>query len=92
MCMHLTPYVSPVYLQVVAALDLDQSRGGLTLQQIHEQLHTAEKEMYAKWDFDATTPSAEALYKYLFEDKEHILEWNRIGAFQVRPHQPWMAP
>ena len=32
-----------MYLQVVAALDLDQSRGGLTLQQIHEQLHTADE-------------------------------------------------
>ena len=64
---------------VIACVDHDQSRGGLTLAQIREQLHAAEGS-YEKWGFDGETPTGAQLYAKLFECEP--LEWERIGAFQ----------
>ena len=60
---------------IIALVDPDASRGGLSLDEVHAQLLQAEAN-YAKWDFDAAaTPSGQALYDHLFASEP--IEWNR---------------
>ena len=65
--------------QMIALIDLDESRGGLTLRQIREQLLNAESH-YEQWGFPSDAPLSQELYDHLFSDEP--IEWNRLGAFQ----------
>eukprot|EP00966_Prymnesium_polylepis_P162251 3749960-Prymnesium_polylepis.1 len=64
---------------IIPLVDPDASKGGLTEDQVHEQLIKAESR-FKKWGFGDEGPSAEELYTALFASKP--IEWNRIGAFQ----------
>ena len=64
---------------IIACLDLDASRGGLSLEQIKTELAQAE-ESYEKWSFASDTPKSDELFAAL--TREDPLEWTRIGAFQ----------
>jgi hypothetical protein len=55
-------------------------KGGLTEEQVQEQLIKAETSLYEKLRFGDDGPSAEELYNALFASGP--IEWNRIGAFQ----------
>ena len=66
---------------IIALIDPDASRGGLSLDECHAQLVEADA-MYAKWDFNTEPdgPRGQALYDHLF--KHEPIEWNRLGVFQ----------
>ena len=66
-------------IPIIPLIDLDESRGGLSLAAIHMQLLKADS-MYNKWGLDAAAPRGEALYAHLFAAEP--IEWNRIGHFQ----------
>eukprot|EP00966_Prymnesium_polylepis_P322666 7378912-Prymnesium_polylepis.1 len=66
--------------RIIALLDPDASKGGLTRDQVHEQLIEAETHLYAKWRLDEGGPSAKELNTALFACQP--IEWNRIGVFQ----------
>ena len=60
---------------IIALVEPDAPRGGLSLEEVRAQLLEAEGS-YAKWGFDATTtPSGPALYDHLFANE--AIEWNR---------------
>ena len=66
---------------IIALVDLDATRGGLSFAEIHVQLLKAE-DSYTKWGFDLqTTPDCQKLHDHLFASV--AIEWNRIGHFQV---------
>lgn len=72
---------------IVALLDPDASRGGLTKQEVRERIQLAEDTCYDKWGFASpttgqslATPAAQALYDHIFAMEP--IEWNRIGCFQ----------
>ena len=60
-------------------LDPESNHGGLTREQIYDQLVAADAN-YSKWGFDDDGPKGAELEKALFE--QDPIEWNRIGAFQ----------
>ena len=61
---------------VIALIDTDPSRGGLSLTEVHTQLLEAD-ESYEKWGFDTdAAPRGQALYSHLFASSNPI-EWNR---------------
>lgn len=62
-------------VEVVALVDPDQSRGGLTQDEVQERLIAAEGS-YMKWSFGADTPSGQSLYEHLSCDEP--IEWNRL--------------
>ena len=63
---------------ILALVDPDASRGGLSTEEVKTQLVETEAS-YGKWNFDAaTTPSGLVLYDHLFASDP--IEWNRIGA------------
>jgi len=65
---------------IIALIDPDASRGGLSVEEVRAQLLEAQAS-YAKWGFDAnTTPNGETLHGHLFQAM--AIEWNRIGIFQ----------
>merc|ERR1711988_1872331 len=66
---------------VVALVDPDSSRGGMSADEVHTQLLEAESS-YLKWfGSDAETlPRGDELYNHLF--LREAIEWNRIGHFQ----------
>ena len=66
---------------IIALIDPDASRGGLSLDECHAQLLEADA-MYAKWDFNTEPdgPRGQELYDHLF--KHEPIEWNRLGVFQ----------
>lgn len=80
---------------VIALIDLDATRGGLSLEEVRKQLLETDG-MYVKWGFmpnddDAPKsgadrgliwPGGEALHDHIFLAAEPI-EWNRIGHFQA---------
>ena len=76
---------------VIAVMDLDLTRGGLTKDMIQSQLSDTQTS-YSKWGFPADTPSGEELFEYLFQDEP--LEWNRTCDIRPRalpahpPHPP----
>ena len=69
---------------LIALIDPDASRGGLSLEQVHAQLLEAD-DLYLKWGFNCQHESiqvvrAQALFEHLFAFEQ--VEWNRIGHFQ----------
>ena len=64
---------------ILALLDSDTSKGGLTQEQVRVQLCEADAS-YAKWGFDDDGPRGEALFEALFAYAP--VEWNRVGVFQ----------
>ena len=57
----------------------ESNHGGLTCEEIYEQLIAAD-DNYGKWGFDDDGPKGAELYEALFA--QDAIEWNRIGAFQ----------
>jgi len=69
---------------IIPLIDLDSSRGGLSLGEVHAQLQDADS-LYKNWGFtdDASSmrwPGSATLYAHLFAHEP--IEWNRIGHFQ----------
>ncbi len=64
---------------ILALMEPDVSRGGLTKQQVKEQLLEADAN-YVKWGFVDDGARGDSLYAALFADEP--VEWNRIGLFQ----------
>ena len=66
---------------IIALVDLEASRGGLTLEEVQSQLVDADA-FYDKWAFnnESDAPRAKSLYEHLTAYKS--IEWNRIGHFQ----------
>lgn len=72
---------------IIALIDPDASRGGMSLNEVKMQLVEVD-ELYAKWAFNEK-PGAlrgEALYTRLFAHES--IEWNRIGHFQEYEGEP----
>ena len=67
-------------IPIIALVDPDANRGGLTMQQIRTQLVEAQAN-YERWDFDIGCPGADDLMEALF--REEPIEWNRLSAFQA---------
>ena len=67
---------------IIPLVDPDSSRGGLTKEEVKEQLVEAEAQ-YAKWGFEGG-PYGEELYAGLFASEP--IEWNRLGVFQATIH------
>ena len=71
---------------IIALIDPDASRGGLSLDEVHAGLLKAEGS-YAKWGFDTeTTPSGEALYSHLIANEP--IEWNRACNHEATGQPP----
>lgn len=67
---------------IIALVDPDASRGGMSLDEVHARLQNAESSNYGRWGFDRQiTPSAAALYDQL--TAREPIEWNRIGHFRA---------
>jgi len=66
---------------MIALVDMDASRGGLTLEEVQAQLVEADV-FYDKWAFnnEPGAPRAMLLYEHLTIYEP--IEWNRIGHFQ----------
>lgn len=64
---------------IIALMDPESGRGGLTKEEVHTELVEADAS-YVKWEFDNDGPRGEALYTALFQID--YIEWNRIGCFQ----------
>ena len=64
---------------IIALIDSDASRGGLSLGEIQTQVLEADG-MYAKWEFNQNGLAGQELYDHLFAHDP--IEWNRIGHFQ----------
>ena len=65
---------------VIALIDPDASRGGLTKSEIHQQLVAADDQFFEKWGFERTLDRNQGLLDRLFEYPP--IEWDRIGHFQ----------
>ena len=65
--------------KMIALVESDAKRGGLTPAQVLETLHEAEAR-YESWKFD-DPPDADTIHKRLFQ--EEPISWERLGAFQV---------
>ena len=73
---------------IIAMLEPEASKGGLTREQIRTELETAESTLIANWGLDAelaewgveSTPSADEMEYWLFQ--EEPIEWNRLSALQ----------
>ena len=60
---------------IIALMDPESSRGGLTVEEVRAQLLEAEGR-FKSWGFEAgTTPRGAALYEHLFANDP--IEWNR---------------
>jgi len=64
---------------MIALIDSDADRGGLSVEEVHTQLVEADQ-LYAKWNFNSDGPRGEVLHRHLFAHEP--IEWNRIGHFQ----------
>jgi hypothetical protein len=64
---------------VLALLEPEACHGGLTTEEVREQLVKSDA-YYAKWGFGDDGPRGAELYDALFHDEP--VEWNRIGCFQ----------
>lgn len=64
---------------VIALLEPDAKRGGLSQSKVRSALVRAE-DSYPNWEFGVETPSSHELYGHLFADEP--VEWNRIAPFQ----------
>ena len=65
--------------RIIALVDSDVSRGGLTVTEVREQLCKADT-LQSEWGFTDDGLNGTELYEALF--REDPIEWNRIGAFQ----------
>jgi hypothetical protein len=59
---------------VIALVDFEASRGGLSLVQVMRQLVEVDSS-FEMWGFDASTPRGSELYSHLFLHEP--VEWNR---------------
>jgi hypothetical protein len=66
--------------KMIALVESDQKRGGMTQAQVLETLHEAEAR-YESWKLD-NPPDADTIHARLF--LEAPIAWERLGAFQVR--------
>ena len=64
---------------IIALMDPEKNKGGLTKEEVHAQLLEGDAS-FAKWGFTDDGPRGEALYAALFSTE--YIEWNRIGCFQ----------
>ena len=64
---------------ILPVVDFDLTRGGMTREQVREELIAAEGS-YAKWGFGNPGPYGLELYNALFASE--AVEWNRLGHFQ----------
>ena len=65
---------------IIALIDLDESRGGMSFGQVRSSLVDAEN-LFAQWGAEwSDAPCGEALHAHLFASE--AIEWNRIGHFQ----------
>jgi len=72
---------------IIPLIDLDESHGGLSLEEVRRQLVEADAR-HAYWGFRTQEsnqegpiwPGSDALHKHLFDGEP--IEWNRIGHFQ----------
>ena len=74
---------------IIALIDPDKSRGGMTTTEVHTELLEAE-DLYSKWEFDpSTTPNGQALYDHLFAHAP--IEWHRIGVQSNATPSPFVC-
>jgi hypothetical protein len=73
----------------IALVDWDMERGGLSLEQVQEQLTDAESS-YDKWGFDGSASRGAVLYSHLLSFGPPI-EWNRECAGATAPCQPSLS-
>lgn len=68
--------------QLIALVDPDTSKGGLTLDEIKKEVRKVDQVdgPYSKWEFDKQAPRSDELLQALF--RHPPIEWNRISAFQ----------
>lgn len=78
---------------MVAIVDPEADRGGLTMDEVRAQLLETAESSFPRWGFDETTPDGEALFDALTASTASApaskgspyceeIEWNRIGVFQ----------
>ena len=68
---------------LICVIEPDPTRGGLSRDEVKEQLECAKRASYDKWGFaKGTTPDSGALYNALYERVAPI-EWNRLHPFQA---------
>ena len=68
---------------IIALVDPDSSRGGMSSDEVLKELIEAEG-CYAKWQFDVEmTPLSQALYNHLFASEP--IEWNRARTHSSSP-------
>ena len=66
---------------IIALMDPEKSKGGLTKEEVGAQLIEADAS-YAKWGFDGDGgPKGEELFAALYA--ADYIEWNRIGCFRT---------
>jgi hypothetical protein len=65
---------------IIALLDPEKNHGGLSLQQVHEQILQA-ADLYRGWGIEDAAPHGQPLFDHLVAQEP--IEWNRIGHFQV---------
>lgn len=78
-CMRELTTAVRMHKPLIALLEPDAKRGGLSIDQIRTQLVEAEQS-YPIWGFDALAPRGSAMFEALFAREP--IEWNRIGEFQ----------
>ena len=66
---------------IIVVIDPDASKGGLTRQQVNEQLHQ-EESLYTSWGLASDELGPDTLFEGLFAFEP--IEWNRLGCFQAR--------
>ena len=65
---------------LIALLEPDVSRGGMSLEEVNQQILESEAS-YAKWGF-GNEPEPATLSEALLNASYDPIEWNRIGEFQ----------
>ena len=78
-CMRELVAATKTQTPIIALVDPDSSRGGLSVDEVQTQLEEANG-YYGKWGFDAAAPPGQDLYKHLFASD--AIMWSRIGHFQ----------
>jgi hypothetical protein len=71
---------------ILALLDPDTTRGGMSRSAVHAALLMAQGS-YERWEFDvAESPSGQVLFDHLMDNEP--IEWARIGHFQGASRHP----
>jgi len=82
-CMRELTHTVHVGKPLICVIEPDPTRGGLSRDEVKEQLECAKRASYDKWGFaKGTTPDSGALYNALYERVAPI-EWNRLHPFQA---------